>query len=156
MAKKKASSRKPKRQKPPPTCKAILLCDQTIIEQETEKPSLIGIFTGFLIAGFPGVTRPFMVFLQLVNGIEEYELTVEIQDLRQDHVLARATFSRIIFQDRQHIVNAIIPVPALPLAHAGIYELVVLANGLEIERQRFRAIAIGGHTDAEDHTEEDG
>ena len=129
---------KQKAPKPPPQCKAILLCERTIVEHATRNISIIGVFYQFNI-GFPGAAIPFSVFMELVNGIGDYDIMVEIHDLTEDKVLARAQLSNINFADRRHRVNLIIPVPALPLAHPGVYDLVVFANNQEIDRQQFVA-----------------
>ena len=137
MAKKRAK-RSPG-QKPPPRCKALLLCDNTIVEAVTGKVSIIGTFDSFFQESFPGVGRPFMAFLQITDGVGRYEIVIEIHDLRENQVLARATGTGIEFPDRLTKMNLMIPVPPLPLPHSGVYDLVVFANGQEIDRQRFRA-----------------
>jgi hypothetical protein len=38
---------------------------------------------------------------------------------------------------RLTFVNIIIPVLPLPVSHAGKYDIVVFANGVEIDRQQF-------------------
>ena len=130
---------KKKRGKPPPKCKAILLCDQVIIDSLTGKPSVIGIFGGFNAPSFPGQTAPFTAFLQLTDGIGEYQITIEILDLQEEAVIARAQGPPINFPDRAMKMNCFIAVPPLPLAHAGRYDFVVLADGQEIDRQQFLA-----------------
>ena len=39
-------------------------------------------------------------------------------------------------------LNLMIPIPSLTMTHAGVYDLVVLANGQEIERQKFEVVEI--------------
>jgi hypothetical protein len=127
--------------KPPPKCKAILLCDQTIIEMVTRKVSVIGIFDNFVLPQFPGMTRPATAFLQLVTGIGRYEIVIEIQDLRDNRVLARAAGPGVEFPERLQKMNLMIPIPPLPLHHPGVYDVVVYANGQEIDRQQFTAVS---------------
>jgi hypothetical protein len=62
-------SEQPSGQKPPPSCKALLLCDHTIVEAVTGKVSIIGVFGAFVLRTFPGAARPFTAFLQLADGI---------------------------------------------------------------------------------------
>ena len=97
MAKKKPAKKEPK---PPPRCKAILLCDQTILEAGTAKASLIGIFDKFVVPSFPGVVRPYTAYLQLIDGIGDYVLTVEVHDVAQDVVIARMNPITIQFPQR--------------------------------------------------------
>jgi hypothetical protein len=137
---------------PPPKCKAILLCDHTIIEAGTGKVSVIGIFERFQLPAFPGHTAPFTAFLQMTDGVGRYDVTIEVHDLQNDMVLARVTGAAIEFADRRAKVNFMIAIPPLPLQHAGGYDFVVLAGGKEIDRQQFVAQAREGHSHAEDHS----
>lgn len=147
---------KKKKGKPPPKCKAILLCDQAIADAFTGKLSIIGIFQGFNVPGFPAATVPFVAFLQLIDGEGEYGLTMEVHDLQQDVIIGRSQGATIRFPDRHVKVNQIIHVPPLPLAHAGRYDFVVLADGQEIDRQQFEARQVpapGGTADADEPQE---
>lgn len=118
-------------------CKAILLCDSTIIEAVTTKVSIIGIFDTFTVPELPGHTRPFTVFVQLLHGVGRYEVVVEMQDLADDTVLVRSPTLVVEFPERLIKMNFMLPVPPIPVNHSGQYELVVFANGQEIDRQRF-------------------
>ena len=150
MAKKKPSAKKA--QKPPPRCKAILLCDQAIVEAVTGKVSLIGIFDRFTLRKFPGHIRQFTAFLQLTDGIGSYKITIEVHDLREDRILARAAIVQMTFQDRSGKANLMIPVPPLLLKHPGGYDFVVLADDQEIDRQQFLAHGVRGDNHAGDAT----
>ena len=137
MAKKSASEGKGG--KPPPQCKAILLCDQVIVDSGTGKVTIVSIFEGIEMPQFPGQTPPFTAFLQLTDGIGRYQVTMEVHDLRQSQVLARADVVVLTFEKRDHKINLLIPVPPLPLNHVGRYDFVVLADSQEIDRQPFFA-----------------
>lgn len=139
MAKKGKKGLKKKRQPPSPACKAILLCERTIIEAGTGNVSLIGIFNRFLHLTYPTRTRQFVAFLQIVNALGRYDIIIEIHDLGEDKVIARANAPGINIPDRLKTVNISIPVPRLPLTHPGKYDLVIFANGQEIDRQQFVA-----------------
>jgi hypothetical protein len=140
MAKKKAPN--PKEQKPPPVCKAILLCDRVIIDARTGEYTVIGIFDQFEVAAFPGRTRGFAVYVQLTSGIGSYEISFEIQDLQNNTTAARTSSGpKVEFPDRSAKAHMIAELPAIPLAHPGIFDFVVLANGQEIDRQQFTARA---------------
>jgi len=128
-----------KGQKPPPKCKAILLCDQVIIDRLTGKTSVIGIFEKFVLPRFPGFTRPVNAFVQLTDGIGKCNLMVEVHDLQKNEVIGRAQGFGVEFIDRLTKISVIIPVPSLPMAHPGTYDFVVSADGQEIDRQKFAA-----------------
>ncbi|MEE8170433.1 MAG: hypothetical protein V3T70_07795 [Phycisphaerae bacterium] len=47
---------------------------------------------------------------------------------------------REFVQDRHRKLNVLIPISPLPIAHEGLFDLVVLADGQEIDRQQFGVI----------------
>jgi len=136
MAKKKT---KPKSPPPPPKCKAILLCERTIIEVGTGNVSIISVVDHFTVPTIPGTLRPFTVYMHLTDGVEghEYEFTVELRDLSNDTVMAKGPGYRLRWGETLSRLNLLFPVPPLPVAHAGTYDLVVMANQQEIDRQKF-------------------
>jgi hypothetical protein len=138
MARKKAGSETGA--KPLPVCKAILLCQQAIIDARTGMPSLIGIFNGLLLKKFPGRTLRCTTYLQLEDGIDDYDITVEVHDLREDLILARTTGNKIVFSRKRMKLNLFIDVPPLNIMHQGFYDLVVFADGREVDRQQFKTI----------------
>ena len=73
---------------------------------------------------------------------------MELQDLREDQILARADILDLHFSERDAKLNLLIPVPPLPLDHPGRYDFVVLADGQEIDRQPFVAREGEGEEDA--------
>lgn len=135
MAKKRPKS--PKGRKPLPRCKAILLCDQVIIDAITRKNSLIGIFETFFVPHFPGNSSTFTAFLQLVDGIGKYDLHIEIHDLQQNSVIARMGPFPIEFPERVNKAVFMFTILPFPLPHAGSYDFVVTADGEDIDRQKF-------------------
>lgn len=137
MAKKKTPQRK--EGKPPPLCKSIILADNAIIEQGTGKVSIYGIFSGFFLPDFPGFTREAAAYLELVDGIGRYEVTVEIHDLQEDKVVAKASGLAVEFSERLQRRGLIIKIPPIRLEHSGKYDVVVLADAREIESQQFIA-----------------
>ena len=132
----------------------MLLCNQTIIEAETGKLSIIGIFDNIEMDRFPGWFPIFTAFLQLTDGIGAYKITIEVWDLQRGEVLASVTSTGIEFDDRADKVNLMIPVPSLLLQHPGRYDVVVLTDGQEIDRQQFVAERPEGEYDDEDDAEE--
>ncbi len=151
MAKKRTGSGR----KPPPKCKAILLCDHTIVEAVTGKISIIGIFTNWNLPQFPHQTRPFTAFLQMTDGIGTYAISVNVHDLQADQIIGQAVVAEVNFPDRATKANLMISVPPLLLQHAGTYDFVVLADNQEIDRQQFDAVQIpGGPPNAPNQPEE--
>ena len=133
------AKRRPKGKKPPPHCKAILLCDQVMLDAVTRKTSLIGVFDSFFLRQFPGKTHQFCVFLQLVDGIETCVLTADVQDLHDNAILGRLMQLQVRFADRNNKLNLNVGPVTMQLPHSGAYDVVLMADGQEIDRQRFEA-----------------
>jgi hypothetical protein len=55
-----------------------------------------------------------MAFLQLTDGIGQYDVSVNVHDLSADAIIAQAPIARVTFPDRHTKVNLMIPVPPLP------------------------------------------
>ena len=108
-----------------------------IIEAVTGKCTIVGVFEVFNLRSMPGRTSSFTVFLQLTDGIGRYDLVIEIYDLQQGVVLGRGSGLGLNWPQKLLKMNVTIPVPPVPVTHEGAYDLVVTANGQEIERQKF-------------------
>jgi len=73
-----------------PRCKALLLCDRTIVEEGTKKISLINIFSDFGSAEFPAESPPFTLFAQFTDASGRYEVKFEVHDLAEDTLAVAA------------------------------------------------------------------
>ena len=124
MAKKKG--RKKKGRRPPPVCKAILLCDSVNMDDSTELADILGVFSKLGLERFPSPIPPFIVYLQLTNGVGRYRLTVEVHDLHNGEVLFRIE-AFIEFDDKLNAQILAIPISLLSLRHPGPYDIIVLA-----------------------------
>ena len=56
-------------QKPRPI--SLMLCDQVIFEQGTQKPYLLGVFTGLAADCFPTAPQRFDIFAALTDGVAQ-------------------------------------------------------------------------------------
>lgn len=131
------------KQRPPdPVCKAILLCQKTILEADTGMVSLIGIFDGFGV-GEHGLSGPAEAFCRITEACGSYRLTVEVQDLSTGNAIAGADGGDIDIDDMLSSANVVIPIPPIPFPHPGKFDFVVFANGVEIDRQQFSVQRVG-------------
>lgn len=84
----------------------------------------------------------------------EYDIVVEIWDLSRNETVARAVGLAIEVPGPLIRANVIIPVPPMRFQHVGVYDLVMLANGLEIDRQQFQVVLRPGETHDDDERTE--
>ena len=137
--------------KPPPSCKAILLCERAIVESETQLISLIGILNHFGAAEFPAELPPITVYLQLVDGIGSYQIHVETLDLSSGAEVVRSPNTEIQFPERPGSIDLIIPISSLSVEHPGGYDIVVFANEQELDRQQLTIVDLS-EGDSNDET----
>lgn len=126
----------PTSQPPAPVCKAILLCQKTILEADTGAVSLIGVFDSFGV-GEDLITGSAEAFCQITEAEGDYELTIEIHDLSTGSMIAKGEGITINIPNRLVRANVIVPIPAMKFSHTGVFDFVILANGEEIDRQQF-------------------
>lgn len=126
--------------KPVPRCKAILICEQIIVDQLTSRPSLINTTEYFEVAEFPCELPPFRVFVQLAEGIGKYAIVLEIHDRGDDEIVLRTGEIVIEFQDRLDRLNLDVGIGSLSLLLPTAYDIVVFANGEEVDRQRLTVL----------------
>jgi hypothetical protein len=132
------------KQNPPhPVCKALLLCERTIIAEGTGGINVIGVESNFQ-ADECLMTRPSEVFVQLTGAEGQYDVVVEIWDLQERSVIARASQRGIEIDDPEMVNSVVMPIPPMQLSSDSFHDVVVLANGEEIERRRFGVFQITG------------
>jgi hypothetical protein len=122
-------------EKPLPKCKAMLLCDRCMVEPNTGKPSLIGVFHEISCQRFPILAQPFTVFLELIEGIGQYDIFLQVNDLDLDRSVATTPVTKIEFANRLIRSYLMIPIAGLPIMRAGFYDFCVFANGELLEQQ---------------------
>jgi hypothetical protein len=124
--------------KPPPVCKAILLCSEVLVEKNG-MGTVRGIFDSLEAKSLPFSAPSFMVYLRLHNGIGAYNITAEIHDQETQGIIGKSAGKTCSFPDRQTVLNIRFRAPSLILrhGHAGSYDVVAFADENEIDRYRF-------------------
>jgi hypothetical protein len=107
------------------------------------KISLAGLFGNFCVRAFPGASSQAVVFARLLGGVGKCELSLEIRRLDDGAAVTRILAEEIVFHDRLAPSEVLIPLWPFKLERAGAYELVLLANGRQIESLRFTATLAG-------------
>jgi hypothetical protein len=119
-----------------PVCKAILLCERTLVEEGTGKISLIGTSSNFLVDESL-VTLRTEIFVEFTGANGQYGIVLEIWDLTARDVVARTAEAEIQILDPQQVTSVILPIPPMRLQNDSYHDVVVLANGMEIDRRQF-------------------
>jgi len=120
---------------PLPVCKAILLCE-TVMVDDSGKINLNGVASNLVVDS--GLSAPpTEAFCQITDAIGHYSLVAEVQDLGAGEVIARSPATEIEISDPLQNSNVIISIPSLKFNNLGLHDLVVFANGEEIDRRQF-------------------
>jgi hypothetical protein len=134
---------------PAPECKAILLCERVLRDEFTGLFSLINVFDNINSDSFPCTIGPYLLFLQITDGLGRYRIMVEIHDLHSDVIIAREDQPEIELPDKNAKWIGILSVPQFEIAQPGMYDVLVLANDQEINRQKLTVTQIQEDDDGE-------
>ena len=122
-------------QKPPmPVCKALLVCRRITLEKSGDV-NLLGIMTGYQHHYFPAAVSA-GVFARLTSAHGSYRLEVQLQNANAEIVWKDgppepwALPDPLMTYDIRFNVCMSFPQP-------GVYDVVFLANGEELARDRF-------------------
>lgn len=129
----------PEKPNPPgetPLGMAIVLCDEIIIDQETQKKSLIGTFCNLWAPEFPVQHPKLCVYVTLTNGMG----MVQVEMKCCNTATAEKVFGiegQIQFPDPNHVHELIFKVNNLIFPQAGVYSFEVLCNDEMVLENRF-------------------
>jgi len=122
---------------PTPTAIGLWTCDQIIIDRETVKPSLIGIFTGLAVESFPSDPQRFSVFSSLIDGEGRGRIEVTITSDESGEMI-HTLRSGISIPDRLTAVNAAFRLRRVQFPESGVYSIHLLIDGELIAQRRIR------------------
>jgi len=64
-----------------PNAISLMLCDQVIFERGTQKPYLLGVFTGVAVDSIPTPPQRFDIFAALTDGLGDVTITLSVVHL---------------------------------------------------------------------------
>ena len=123
-----------------PILKAMLLCDQTLVEEGTNKRSLIGIFDRITASTIPTVHPSMSMYVQFREVEGTFDFTLELYDLTGDKVLHRATVKEFKVQDRSRDCELVFNLISVRFEHAGEYEFRIYINDAVFGQKSFKLI----------------
>lgn len=132
--------KKPRRShKIQPVCKAILLAEKIIRDENSRAFTLISLFSQFTIPGFPFTLTPFYLYAKLCDGIKgTYSMEIEVQDLQNHIVVAKWSGMTVKFSYRPETVDVIVLVqPIALILPSSVYAVVLFVDGQAVGDQKF-------------------
>jgi hypothetical protein len=125
-----------------PSAVSLMLCDQVIFEEGTQKPYLLGIFTGVAVDGFPTPAQRFDVFAALTDGSGEVALTLSVVHLDVNQEIYTQQLA-MRFTDPLRVVNLRFRVRQLIFEAPGTYLFALHVDEEEIAARRIRVYQTG-------------
>jgi hypothetical protein len=117
---------------PVPSLLAILICDSVIVDSQTGKPSVIGIFDNIHAAETPFRQR-LGFYARMSDAEGEYKFTVRVVYLGdEEEVVGRLETGPVLAQDRLQSLNLALNSPPVPFPKFGRYEFRLFANDVYI------------------------
>jgi len=120
---------------PHPVCKAILLC-QNVDADSSGSLDLTGVVNN-LFVDESMVAPPIELFCQITDAMGHYEFLAEIHDLTTNQIVARSEPTVFDVADPLMAIDVIVHNPELQFQTMGLHDLVIFANGEEVDRKQF-------------------
>ena len=123
-----------------PILKAMLLCDQTIVEEGTRKRTLIGLFDRVKANQFPTVHGSMSVYVQFreIEGV--FDFTLELYDLAEAGTLHKAVVSGFKVQDKSRDCELVFNLLSVRFNHPGDYEFRIYVNDMIFGQKSFQVV----------------
>jgi hypothetical protein len=126
-----------------PSAISLMLCDQVVFEQGTQKPYLLGVFTGLAADAFPTAPQRFDVFAALTDGAGDVTMTLSAVHLETNQEIYSQALT-VRFSDPLRVVNLRFRVRQLIFQVAGTYLFALKFDDEEIAARRVRVYQEGG------------
>ena len=123
-----------------PILKAMLLCDQTILEDSTRKRSLIGLFDRIKASHFPLVHPSMSVYVQFREIEGTFDFALELYDLTQAKVMNRPLIRNFKVQEKSRDCELVFNLLSVKFEHAGDYEFRIFVNDCVFGQKSFKVL----------------
>jgi hypothetical protein len=123
-----------------PVAIGLMLCDQVIVDKDTNKVSPIGIFTGLAVDDF-SEPRRFSAFAALTNGRGQTAVELNVFQLANGDQIHTSAY-QLSFPDPLVVVNLNLRLKRIRFPAPGWYDFVLRANGEHIAQRRIRVYQV--------------
>ena len=123
-----------------PIGQALLVCDHIIVEEGTNKKSLIGVFNNIGSSNFPVIHPQMSVFAAMTNG--RSTLPTKLRFIREgDQKEIFAAEGMVEFQSPNAVVELVFKLVNVPFEQAGLYTFELYCDEELILEKRFNVVA---------------
>jgi len=124
-----------------PTLLAFLICDLIIVDENSKKKTLVGVFSDITVPGFPCVHQSMALYFSLTNAEGTYDFIIRLVHSDSDTQIGEARMSANII-DITKKSDFGFNVPPIKLLKEGRYEFQLWADGELLGRQEFGALLV--------------
>ena len=123
-----------------PILKAMLLCDNTIVEEGTHKRTLIGLFDRIKAPQLPNVHPSMSVYVQFreIEGV--FDFVLELVDLTDSKSMNRAVIKDFRVQDKSRDCELVFNLMSVKFDHPGDYEFRIYVNDYIFGQKSFKVL----------------
>ena len=121
---------------PTPALNAIIVCDTLIKDRDSNKRSLIGIFTHLAAPSFPAVHARLSIFARVIDAEGNYAIRIELVRLATMQIIGEGE-AEVAIQDRLRYHELTFILNGLRFPAAGRYEFRLYADGVFLGHQAF-------------------
>ncbi len=125
---------------PKPILKAMLICDQTIVEEGTRKRTLVGLFDRVRAAVFPTTHPSMSIYVQFREVEGRFTFALELYDLTEDRVLHRAEIADFAVKERSRDCELVFNLLSVRFEHAGDYEFRIYVDDFVFGQKSFKVL----------------
>jgi hypothetical protein len=127
---------------PVPSVLAVLVCDSVIIDSQTGKQTVVGIFDDVHSPNAPFSQR-LGFYARMTDAEGEYKFTVRVVYLGdEEKVVGGLETGTVIARARLGNLNLALNLPPVPFPEFGRYEFQLFANGVFIGRAVVNALKV--------------
>jgi len=119
-----------------PVTKAIYCCDNVVEDQSSGKIHVLGVFNAIRPpygTAYPCRLRQLCVFTQLIGGIGEVSLRLEVVSARDETIVYTSAEQRVRFPDRHTTMSACFRILECPFPRPGVYLVELYAQGVFLD-----------------------
>jgi len=126
---------------PIPNVVAMLVCDQIINEQGTNKKSLIGVFDNFMSPAFPVMLQRVAVYVKLADAGGDYLFKLRLVNLKNESLVAEVGL-QVNIPDRTQHSELALNLGNIPIPEEGKYEFQLYFGDEYLHRVTMNAIKV--------------
>ena len=123
-----------------PILKAMLLCDQTIVEEGSHKRTLIGLFDRIKSINFPTTHPSMSIYVQFreIEGV--FNFTLELVNIADGKPINCAVIKDFNVQDKSRDCELVFNLMSVKFENPGDYEFRIYVNDFIFGQKSFKVL----------------